>query len=86
MLFIRGDTWIVVVPFRNLPLVCCSTCLRIGVLYDVELEEVMVPLGNWSLAKCIRTGGRMQTASHTEGTDPDALWYIERVTMAWAEQ
>ena len=86
MLFIGGDTWIVAVPFRNLPLVCCSTCLRIGVLYDVELEEVVVPLGNRSLTKCIRTGGRSQTASHAEGTDPDAPWYVERVATAWAEQ
>jgi hypothetical protein len=57
MLFVGGDTGIDVVPFHDLPLVHRPTCLGIRVLGDMELEEVLVSLGNWSLMKCIQTGG-----------------------------
>jgi hypothetical protein len=56
MLFVRDDIGIGAVPFHDLPLVHCLTCLGIRVLGDMELEEVLVLLGNWSLTKCIWTG------------------------------
>jgi hypothetical protein len=49
VLFIRSGAWVVTVPFYDLCLICRSTGLRVRLLDDGKVEEIMMPLGDWSL-------------------------------------
>ena len=49
-MFIGSGARVVTVPIHDLCLICRSTGLGVRLLGDGKVEEIVMPLGDWSLA------------------------------------